>query len=247
MTDPAIAETQPAPWGFWATMGLSALVYLAFFAVSLLVVLAVGMVHMVVSPGAGMAEAGAAAGSGFAAFLSIAFAAPMGIWLVLRCVRARQWLPADYLGLMPVRFRSLLIWPGLAVLFLMGSDLLTQALDRPYMPDVMVDYYRTSGSVVLAWAVIVLVGPVFEEVLFRGFMFRGIQSSVLGTAGAVAITAALWAVAHIQYDAYLMATIFVLGLLFGAARAVTGSLYLTIALHVANNLIATIGMHLFAG
>ncbi|MCH9052700.1 MAG: CPBP family intramembrane metalloprotease, partial [Proteobacteria bacterium] len=48
-------------------------------------------------------------------------------------------------------------------------------------------------------------------------------------------------------DAYGLATVFVLGILFGLARAVTGSLYLTTAMHMATNLIATIEIHLFAG
>ena len=45
----------------------------------------------------------------------------------------------------------------------------------------------------------------------------------------------------------LLASVFVLGIVLGLARAVTGSLYLTTAMHAVTNLIATVEIHLFAG
>ncbi len=132
-------------------------------------------------------------------------------------------------------------------MLLIGSDLLTYSLGRPMVPEIMVELYRTSHVVALSWFAMIFAGPIFEEVLFRGFMFRGIEASALGNGGAILITAFTWAAMHTQYDAYGLATIFVLGILLGLARAVTGSLYLTTAMHAVTNVIATIEIYLFAG
>lgn len=247
-TAPVDVAEKPAPWGFWATMGLSAGVYLLYFALSLLVGLGYGAVFLAANPGADGADISAALSSGFVAFLGLSLAAPLCTGLVLLLARWKATLPVRaYLCLRPAGVRTLLAWFGLLILLLAASDVLTYLLDRPISPDVMTELYRTSRYAALAWFAIVLAGPVFEEVLFRGFMFRGIQASRLGNAGAIAITAALWAVTHVQYDAYLIATIFALGILLGAARARTGSLYLTIAMHMVTNLIATIEIQLLAG
>jgi len=248
MTAPVAVGKKPGPWGLWSTMGLSVVVYLVFLVISLLVTIACGVVFLAANPGADGAEFNAAIASGFVAFLGLSLAAPQCTGLVVLLARWKSTLPVrEYLCLHPVSARTVLIWFGLLALLLICSDLLTYSLDRPISPDVMAELYRTSRYAALAWFAIVLAGPVFEEVLFRGFMFRGIQASRLGNGGAIVITAALWAVTHVQYDAYLIATIFVLGILLGAARARTGSLYLTIAMHMATNLNATIEMQLFTG
>lgn len=87
--------------------------------------------------------------------------------------------------------------------------------------------------------------PVFEELFFRGFFFRGIQQSRLGNVGAVLITSFFWSIIHVQYDLPLIIWIFLLGILLGIARARSNSTYLTIALHALLNLIATIQIEVF--
>lgn len=54
------------------------------------------------------------------------------------------------------------------------------------------------------------------------------------------MSAALWAAIHVQYDLYGMATIFVFGLLLGAARLSTASLLVPLGMHALANLFATI-------
>lgn len=238
-------EGAPAPWGFWATIGLSVLVFLVFIVISVLVAVAVAFAEA----GAGIGEFLIAnASNGFITFLGISLAAPLCVGLVRWFIRLKATLSVkEYLCLVPVRAKTALVWFALLGLLMIGSGLLTYALDRPAQPEIMVEYYRTSRFVALAWFAIVIAAPIFEEVLFRGFMFRGIQASALGNGGAILITAAVWAAIHTQYDGYLIATIFVLGILFGAARAVTGSLYPAIAMHGVTNLLAVIEIHLFAG
>jgi membrane protease YdiL (CAAX protease family) len=58
----------------------------------------------------------------------------------------------------------------------------------------------------------------------------------LGIFGAIALTAALWAAIHMQYEPATLALIFIDGLVLGAARHYTRSLYLPIFMHVIGNL-----------
>ncbi len=242
-------EGKGGPWGFWPTIGLSAAVFLVFLGISVAILFAIAAAITANNANADFGEfVEAAATDGFVAFLGISLAAPLCTGLVLLLIKWKATLSVEaYLCLVPVGAGTALIWFAFLASVLVGSDLLTHSLGRPMVPEVMVELYRTSHFVALPWFAIVFAGPIFEEVFFRGFMFRGIGASALGNPGAIGITAFTWAAMHIQYDAYGLATVFVLGLLLGLARAVTGSLYLTTAMHMVTNAIATIEIHLFAG
>ena len=68
-----------------------------------------------------------------------------------------------------------------------------------------------------------------EEILFRGFLFRGCRRSRRDVWFVIVLTALLWAV-HLQYDPYVIAQVFAYGLVFGWLRWVTGSTILTMLL-----------------
>ncbi|OBX84735.1 hypothetical protein A9306_00120 [Moraxella atlantae] len=95
------------------------------------------------------------------------------------------------------------------------------------------------------WLVVAMViaAPIYEELMFRGFMWTALaQSTVkgrkLGAWGASIITSVIFALIHLQYGAVEMLGIVALGMLFAVARAKTGALYLPITLHIANNAMA---------
>ena len=70
-----------------------------------------------------------------------------------------------------------------------------------------------------------------EEILFRGFLFRGWRRSRRDVWFVIVLTALLWAVVHLQYDPYVIAQVFAYGLVLGWLRWVTGSTILTMLLH----------------
>jgi hypothetical protein len=146
----------------------------------------------------------------------------------------------DYLALRAIPLRTMLKWLGLLAALLVASDVLTVLLERPIVPDFMSEVYATAHPSWLLWLALVVAAPLFEETFFRGFLFKGLESSFLGILGTVLVTAGLWALMHIQYDAYGIATIFCLGVLLGSARARTGSLLVPLALHSVANLVATL-------
>jgi membrane protease YdiL (CAAX protease family) len=104
----------------------------------------------------------------------------------------------------------------------------------------MIEIYLSVRFPILFCLAIIIFGPFFEEVLFRGFVFRGIEFSKLGTTGALCFSALFWAALHVQYDLFRMLYVLALGFLLGAARLKTGSTYLTLSLHCLNNFASTL-------
>ena len=173
--------------------------------------------------------------------LSTLVAAPVGIALTILFIRLRRGLPVrDALGLRAPSLRQALLWTLALVAFLAAYDLAARALGRPVSPEVMVDSYRTSVWPPLFWVAVAVAAPLFEELLFRGFLLPSLAASRLGAAGAAALSSLLFAALHLQYDLFDMAGVFLLGALFAAARLASGSTLLTIGLHVLTNVLALV-------
>jgi hypothetical protein len=241
-TPPLIAPlpppASPQPWGIWETLGFTAAVVGAFISVQTVVVLV--WLGIAMAQGQPPSRRGLET-NGLLLALAAWASAPVAIALTfLFAALRRQMPPADYLGLRRVSLGAAIRWTIAVALVLVLSDWITTLLGRPTVPDFMLQVCRTAGFLPLLVVTIVVVMPVAEELLFRGFLFSGLLHSRLGPVGAVLVTALFWSVMHLQYDAYGIATIFVLGLMLGYARLKTRSLYLTIFLHALNNLVATI-------
>jgi membrane protease YdiL (CAAX protease family) len=126
------------------------------------------------------------------------------------------------------------------LVFAIAWDGLTYLLDRPIIPEFMLRAYETAYFVPLLWLAIVIAAPLAEELFFRGFLFESVRYTRLGVTGAVVITSLLWAVIHLQYGPYEITTVFILGLILGVARLITGSIYTPIVMHGLVNLVATV-------
>jgi membrane protease YdiL (CAAX protease family) len=81
----------------------------------------------------------------------------------------------------------------------------------------------------------VMMYPLFEELLFRGALFSALFHE-WGLKVAVAVPSVIWALAHIQYEAWYMVSIAGAGVVLAMIRWRSGSLYLPLALHAAFNL-----------
>ena len=146
---------------------------------------------------------------------------------------------AAYLAFNPVPLGTLGKWLGVTALFLLASDLLAVVLGKPVVPEFMRAAYSTAEPVWLLWLAFVVAAPLFEEVFFRGFLFKGLEGSLKPT-GAIVATSVLWAAIHTQYDMFGIGFIFVTGLLLGAARSRTQSMWPPLAMHVLTNAVACI-------
>ncbi|MFQ5990296.1 MAG: lysostaphin resistance A-like protein [Candidatus Methylomirabilales bacterium] len=231
-----------APWGFWATTGFSFIIGGVFFGIQA-IVLAV-FVGIAVSNNPDLAVPAFISdlrSNGLFLAVATCVSSPICIGLTIVCVRLRRgWSVREYLALGQVPREVLLKWLGLTLLFAIGSDALTLLIGREIVPDFVARTYETASFPLLLWTAFVVAAPAFEEIFFRGFMFRGLQHSWVGPIGAVILTSVIFGVIHFQYDAYGIATALAIGVLLGTARLKTESLYPPIAMHALINLVATL-------
>ena len=83
-----------------------------------------------------------------------------------------------------------------------------------------------------------VLGPIAEELLFRGFLFSRLLRTRLGVIGTVVVLAAVWAAMHVDYSAGVIALLFVAGVLLGTARFRTKSVIVPVLMHITWNLYA---------
>lgn len=146
--------------------------------------------------------------------------------------------PRRYLALGPVPGGLFVRWLFVMAIIVVQCDLVLYLAKGELLPAQWIEIYSTVRSPVIFWIALVIATPIFEELLFRGFIFAGLRASRLGDVGAVAITAMAWTMIHQQYDPLEFALIFVVGVVLGIARLRTGSVLVTIAMHMLNNLIS---------
>lgn len=144
-----------------------------------------------------------------------------------------------YLALRQVSWRVYLAGFVAITVLMLTIEACNIVFARP-MPESMVNSYLSADNKLWLWSAIVFAAPVFEEVFFRGFLHSGLERTMLGVTGAIIVTAGLWALVHIQYDAYEMFMIFIMGIVLGAARWLTGSIYVPILMHCINNFVSTL-------
>lgn len=228
------------PWGFWATVWFAALIATSFMAVQLAVVIVFALFggNGANQTGVGLEHNGSLLAWATAVSTPVAFGL---CWLIARIRRNRTGFPVrQYLGLIPASRRTLGQWCLAILVLALISDLATLCFGKAIVPEVMVEIYRSADFLPLLWLAIIVLAPIGEEVMFRGFLLPGLGRTFLGNVGAIVVTSAAWAIMHLQYDTHGMAMIFLGGLLLGAARVQTGSLYPCIAMHSLQNFISTI-------
>jgi len=240
LVEPA-ESAQMDPWGLGATIMLSLAVIGVFVVLQTAVVIGFGAVQSLDMLHAGDYDWGRLSHNGLLLSVATWISAPLCLAMVILLVRLRRWPSVhDYLALNRVSAKCLLFWTTMLLVVLALLEATPRFLGFEMTSEFMVDIYRTAVFLPLLWATLIVAAPVFEEIFFRGFMFRGIQPSRLGTLGAVLVTSFVWSMIHLQYNPYGIFVIFLYGVFLGVARARTNSTYLTIGLHSLINLVATI-------
>jgi membrane protease YdiL (CAAX protease family) len=237
-----IDEKESRPWGFWATVGFSVIIFAAFSALQFLVLMAFLGFEKAQNPQIDPdAFVQSLSSNGFCLALSAILSGLVCTPLTLLIAKLRKGYPLkEYLALKGVSKREWLKWLLYLAIFLVASDILTLILNRPIVPPFMADAYRTATLVPVLYVAIVIVAPIFEEIFFRGFLFEGVRHSRLGPGGAIGMTSLVWAIIHLQYDTYGVSTVFALGLLFGFARLKSESIHVPIVMHALASLVAMI-------
>ncbi len=143
----------------------------------------------------------------------------------------------DYLHLRNVSWQVWGIWLMITLVMLgltewMAND--NESLQTPFMKDVV----SGTKSIPMLVLTVGVLAPIFEELFFRGFIFKGLERGLLGGHGTVWLTSIVFALIHLQYALPIVLMIIPMGLLLGYSRMYSGSLLVPIVLHVVNNTIA---------
>lgn len=244
------AEEKPAPvvrpWRGWASFALGLIVIFAHFVTQLAVATAFIVVN-IASGNLDLLRIADSLENGLAMSVTVIVSAIVGVVLTIVFIKMRKGITVkEYLGLKPVSkktvFGLLALTAGLYGIALF-IDYLTGEFGKP---DPNIDIYRTSALPGLLWMALAVFAPVFEEFFFRGFLFAGFRQSRMRAGGAIVLTAFLWAILHIQYDIYGIATILVIGIIFGVARFKTGSIWSPLIMHAFWNFAVILMMALYS-
>lgn len=153
--------------------------------------------------------------------------------LITSIVLWAKWSNLD-LGLRPPVFKGVWLWIFLFVLW----RSLEQVIAASHYEEVDPESYerRTELSIIEYVLKGVIIGPLFEELLFRGALFSGVMRR-WGVWMAVTLPSLLWALLHVQYgQGWTSVWIFGLAILLAVIRWKSGSIYLPLSLHAAHNL-----------
>jgi membrane protease YdiL (CAAX protease family) len=162
---------------------------------------------------------------GFVAVLAFAFAWPLGA--PLRGNRSA-------LSAIPLYGMFLVVWAPVAM---WGIPELFRALGADIEPQRHLAYF--TGPLDSPWFIVVLLsvtalGPITEEVLFRGYLQSG-AVGLLGRRTGVVVVAIAFGLVHVNVGWYAFLPITALGLFFGWLRERTGGLAAPILAHCLHN------------
>ncbi len=136
------------------------------------------------------------------------------------------------IGLAPVGF------VGYALLIATVTALITSLLPGLPLDQVQDIGFKALGSQsdnMLAFVTLVVIAPIAEETLFRGYLYGKLKRYVPTYAAAIA-TSLLFAVAHFQLNVGI--DVFVLSLILCGMRSLTGSIWAGVLVHMLKNMIA---------
>jgi membrane protease YdiL (CAAX protease family) len=240
-------ERPPRIWQFWGTAVWGLFVFGGMFigqiaVIAYFVLLQGGPIDIV--------AATRVVGSGRTISLSVVMGLPaviLALWIAIRPTRTPY---ADYLALRGTSWKMFVIGIAALVALVMGWDLVSRALGREVQPGFMGEVLKSAqadGSVWLLLIAFCVAAPISEELLARGFLYRGWSESFLRVPGAILLSSLAWTALHMQYNWFFFGEIFSIGVLLGYLRYRSNSLWLTIVLHGLNNLAATVQSMWLAG
>ena len=105
--------------------------------------------------------------------------------------------------------------------------------------------FMLSEPIILSLISVIIIAPIAEEFLFRGFLYSQLKRTKLGPWGAITLSSLLWTVIHFQYEILILIVLFVFGMFLGYLRMAYNSLSLPIILHAINNTFAFFMVYFF--
>jgi membrane protease YdiL (CAAX protease family) len=214
------------PWGRFASLGIAA--------IALFVGQFVALAALTWWYGLPLTRLPDLTGDGVAVTLIILVSTPIEVMLLVLFAQRGGASVAEYLGWTMPKRADVIFGVAAVAIFIVIADAVSWLAGHGLVTNFQNDIYTTAsaqGWLALMWLAIMVVTPIGEETLFRGFLFRGWFREPKDAWFAIVGTAALFALLHVQYDWFVIAQVFGFGLLLGWMRWVSGSTLLTMLLH----------------
>ena len=163
------------------------------------------------------------------------FAMPVAIFFILWRMKKRK-IPLSELGSLEIQTKPLFLSIFLLAAFLLLEEFYFYVLGIE-MPESFIEF-MLAEPILLGFISVVVVAPIIEEFLFRGFLYSQLRRSFLRDWGAMAVSSLVWTAIHFQYEIGILFFLFLFGLFLGYLRLKYGSLLIPIVLHAINNLLS---------
>jgi membrane protease YdiL (CAAX protease family) len=215
-------------WGIWATLAFAILAFVLGQAMGFAVLSTLKTI-----------DPGRVDTDGTAVAIYTLISNPIEIVTLVLAIQLLGSNAREYLGIDIPHWRDVAIAVAGLAATIAAADALTFALGKDMVPAFQIELHRTAraqGSLPWLWLAIIVAAPVGEELLFRGFLFRGFVHEPRDAVPGILIISLIWSMLHVQYDWFGTSQVFVIGLLFGFVRWRTGSTTLVILMHVLLNL-----------
>jgi membrane protease YdiL (CAAX protease family) len=162
-------------------------------------------------------------GDGAAVTLIILVSTPIQIGLLVLFAQPRGGSATIYLGLTLPRRGEVVFGIAAVTAAIVVGDVVSWLLCRSVITAFQSDILRTASAagwvaLLWLWLAVVVATPIGEEILFRGFLFRGWLRTPRDVWPVIVLSALLWALIHVQYDWYVTGQVFTFGLLLGWMR-----------------------------
>jgi membrane protease YdiL (CAAX protease family) len=232
-TLPSSPSPENPPWGRRELLKAAVLIVLGSL---LLIVLAgVGMVVLGLDPAtAGGLSSPLLFGAGVGVYGLVILAVYWfavrragGSWALVgvRSFDARWWLALPVLFL--VQMAGMALINGTVIPWFTGD-----ALENPQVEAITGGLSLSTSDLLLLLFLVALIGPVAEELFFRGMLYP-VMRRRRGPTAAVVLNAILFALIH--FIPILLPSLFLIGLIFAWVRERSGSIIPSIVLHVVQN------------
>jgi membrane protease YdiL (CAAX protease family) len=235
-------------WKFWGTALWGALIFAAMFAGQFALV---ACFLVLKGPPFDLASMRTVAGSGTVISLSVMMGLPAVLAVLWLATRLSGTPFVDYLALRRTSWSNLLIGIVALAVLVVGWDVVSRAIGREVAPGFMVDVLKSAQADGALWLLVIafsVAAPATEELMVRGFLYRGWSQSFLGPVGAIVLSSLVWTAMHAQYyDWFLFSEVMSIGLVLGIMRWRSNSTWLTIIMHGLNNFAATLQTIWLAG
>lgn len=158
------------------------------------------------------------------------------LWLYLRrngrsdAIRLNQWSDLNWAN--TIGISVVLVGAGLLFNYLYGTYVFPDVEMQEQVRKMFAAIPKTPLNWVILFATVAVIAPLLEELLFRGLLQNSL-ANYMPIWAAILLSAAIFAGVHMQL--YAFPALMVLGAVFGYIYHITGSLRVTILLHMINN------------